>query len=779
MIRRKTILPLLLILLSVAVETPATEQPAPVPNVPGAFTLKANGGWCWFQGPRVIVTRCGQLVFTSISGTDSAGYDAGDLWATTWDPESNQVTHAELHDRLQRDDHNAAGLLERPDGRILAVYGKHGSDRIQRWRITTHPQDTSDWSDERQLDTGARYTYSNVFRLSQEKGRIYNFSRTRGYNPNCTVSDDDGDNWHYGFRLLAWEKRAYRNDPRYTGIDGGRPYLRYASDGEDTIHFVTTDDHPRAYDNSIYHGFYRHGKLHNSRGTVVGVPGMDGTSPLAPRSFTEVFAGSADRVAWTTDLELDEQGNPYTVFSVQVDGAAGRGKSDVRFGQDHRYYYARQDGNNWHVHQMAHAGTCLYTRESDYTGLVALDPQDPDYVVISTNAHPQTGEPLISRADGQRHWELFRGRTQDRGKSWQWTPITSDSGVDNLRPVIPQTSGRKRYLLWARGKLHNYTNYDLDIVGLRERDEPTPKAIDAKPVRSLSPVDTLNQKEDGYRGIWYMNQPSGDEYVYKYSGGLGTYCAKHKPFAVYCKSVNRTFFCYGGTTSGSHRQLVHMVSYFDHTTGQVPRPVAVLNKNTSDAHDNPVISIDEQGYIWVFSTSHGTSRPSFIHRSTRPYRINEFERVPATRLEGDKWLPITNFSYMQAWHVKDQGFICFFTRYNNPAARTICCMTSPDGIRWSETQRLAAMHQGHYQISAAGQHKAGSAFNYHPNRKGLNWRTNLYYMETLDMGGSWHSVDGRPLIVPLTAPQSSALVHDYQSEGQPCEGVLIGGKTSL
>ena len=31
---------------------------------------------------------------------------------------------------------------------------------------------------------------------------------------------------------------------------------------------------------------------------------------------------------------------------------------------------------------------------------------------------------------------------------------------------------------------------------------------------------TLNTKADGYRGIWYMNQPSGDEYVYNYSGGL-------------------------------------------------------------------------------------------------------------------------------------------------------------------------------------------------------------------------------------------------------------------
>jgi len=65
----------------------------------------------------------------------------------------------------------------------------------------------------------------------------------------------------------------------------------------------------------------------------------------------------------------------------------------------------------------------------------------------------------------------------------------------------------------------------------------------------------INAKDDGYRGIWYMNQSTVDEYVYKYSGGLGTYCAKHKPFSVYCDKVKKTFFCYGGTTKTSNTHL--------------------------------------------------------------------------------------------------------------------------------------------------------------------------------------------------------------------------------
>ena len=283
-------------------------------------------------------------------------------------------------------------------------------------------------------------------------------------------------------------------------------------------------------------------------------------------------------------------------------------------------------------------------------------------------------------------------------------------------------------------------------------------------IRAAPSGITLNARDDGYRGIWYMNQPSRDEYVYKYSGGLGTYCAKHKPFAVHCEKVKKTFFCYGGTTKDSNRKLLHMVSYYDHGTGLVPRPTILLDKKTSDAHDNPVTSIDDQGYIFIFSTSHGTSRPSYIHKSKKPYNIDGFELINATKVEGGKAVPMTNFSYMQPWHVPGKGFACFFTRYRYPAARTICFMTSRDGAKWSKWLRLAAIDKGHYQISTAAANKAGTAFNYHPKTKGLNWRTNLYYIETADFGKTWHSADGRQVTVPLTKPSNPALVHDYQAE---------------
>lgn len=290
---------------------------------------------------------------------------------------------------------------------------------------------------------------------------------------------------------------------------------------------------------------------------------------------------------------------------------------------------------------------------------------------------------------------------------------------------------------------------------------------------------TLNVKADGYRGIWYQNQPLKSEYAFKYSGGLGTYCAKHSPFAVYSAEANKTFFCYGGTVAGLHTKrdltiggigahktegaLLHMVSYYDHETGMVPRPTVILDKKTYDAHDNPVISIDDKGYLWVFSTSHGTMRKSYVHRSVKPFDIDAFERVEVVREEGESSEAVTNFSYFQAWRFKDDGFAYFFTRYKG--GRINCFASSEDGVRWENWQAIAGFGEGHYQVSAVAGGKAGAAFNYHPKGKGLNWRTNLYYMETDNKGRSWESVDGKSLATPLSERDNDALVRAYEADG--------------
>lgn len=258
-------------------------------------------------------------------------------------------------------------------------------------------------------------------------------------------------------------------------------------------------------------------------------------------------------------------------------------------------------------------------------------------------------------------------------------------------------------------------------------------------------------EDTGYRGIWYSNGKAPQPYAHKYSGGMATYPHQHTPIAIHAPAVGKTFFVYGGTLPDKQR-LLHMVSYFDHKTQTVPRPRILLDKQTSDAHDNPTLSIDAQGHLWIFSNAHGTSRPAFIHRSAEPYAIDRFERVVET-----------NFSYSQPWHLGDHGFVFLHTHYE--PGRVMRWMTSRDGRQWDEPRQLANFGKGHYQVSFSDGRRVGTSFNYHPPQGGLDARTNLYFLETLDGGRSWQTAVGQKIASPLTQVQNPALVHDYAAEG--------------
>jgi hypothetical protein len=263
-------------------------------------------------------------------------------------------------------------------------------------------------------------------------------------------------------------------------------------------------------------------------------------------------------------------------------------------------------------------------------------------------------------------------------------------------------------------------------------------------------AEPFTLKEDtGYRGIWY--QIKAQDQI-KYSGGFATYPQQIRPMAIYAKAANKTFFVYGGR-SKEKNQLLHMVSYFDHATGQVPRPRILLDKQTSDAHDNPAIAIDGEGYLWVFSNTHGPEKRSSIHRSVKPYSIDAFEPV-AEKI---------SLSYCQPWFMDGRGFMLIQNRYTD--GRAVAFQTSADGRAWSEP-KLLAQFKGHYQISAVSPdgRRVGVMFNYHP--RGLDTRTNLYYIESNDFGATWLNVAGEQQDVPLKDVMNAALVHDHEAQGE-------------
>jgi hypothetical protein len=259
-------------------------------------------------------------------------------------------------------------------------------------------------------------------------------------------------------------------------------------------------------------------------------------------------------------------------------------------------------------------------------------------------------------------------------------------------------------------------------------------------------------RADGYRGCWYSIGKTDDEYKFKYSGGMGTYPQQHAPIAIYCKEVNKTFFVYGGSQPNSN-SILHMISYYDHATGTVTKPTILLDKQTDDAHDNPTLAIDGKGFLWIFSNAHGTVRPAFVHRSQKPYSIDSFEKV---------WQ--TNFSYACPWILEDGQFLLLHTQYNQ--GRGLFSMTSQDGRNWSVPSAVAKIEAGDYQISWPHKGKVGTAFDFHPNGKGLDARTNLHYMESHNGAKLWHTASGDRIEIPLKSRNNTALIRDYAKDNK-------------
>ena len=442
---KKSLLSLAGLLLLLALATAARAQTA-TNFIRGEFhTLNDNGAWSWFMDPRAIIDH-GRLIVGSarakgnFAATNLPGW--GNVEVNVLDLQTGAASHSVLHEHLEQDDHNSPGLLVLRDGRYLAAYTKHNQEPHMYFRLSQNPHDPYSWQPETEFIppgkkgnwSGDNTTYCNPILLPAENNRIYLFHRSVSQDPNYLVSDDDARTWRYGGKL-------------FDGRHGYSPYTKYAWTG-DTIHFVSTEDHPRNFDNSLYHGFIRAGHVCRSDGALAGPLSTDTNTTVHPWDLTCLYHGGTNRDAWMTDLKLDENNRPVVLFTVKTDGAGttrGKGGFDIRF------HYARWDGTRWQESEIAYAGKRLYAGEDDYTGLGAIDPRNTRLIYLSSDVDLRTGKPLISTADNRRHHELFRGTTADGGLTWNWLPVTANSTTDNLRPLVPAWNDPRTALVWMRG----------------------------------------------------------------------------------------------------------------------------------------------------------------------------------------------------------------------------------------------------------------------------------------------------------------------------------------
>lgn len=422
-----------------------------------------NGGWCWYQDERAIVdSQRRVLIVGGVENGAGTGGPArqGDIAAIRHDLDSGTSMRFLLKDALTSfgggDDHNAPAFLLRPDGHVLTCYAGHNNDFITYCRIydgeSWGPEQTFDWNSQIPGGSNFQTTYSNLFHLSSE-GHTINIARSDERSPNLMVSENWGETWSFGGLLT-------RPDVTIGYVNG---YFKYWSNGIDRIDFICTEHHPRDFNTSIYHGYIRNGQTFRSDGTLMDDDISDQSAPN-PDEYTLVFAantvlnGMTLSRCWNHDVMRYDDGSVAALIKARINDTSPPSNDP-----DHAFLYCRYDGHSWSAAYLGRAGKKLYGSEQDYTGLGALDPDDPSTIYISTPLDPR------NNADLGVH-EIFEGHSSDQGATWTWIPVTEHSTRDNLRPIVPEWNNANTALLWWRGTYVSAQIFDASVVGLIERD---------------------------------------------------------------------------------------------------------------------------------------------------------------------------------------------------------------------------------------------------------------------------------------------------------------------
>ncbi|MCP5534101.1 MAG: BNR-4 repeat-containing protein [Akkermansiaceae bacterium] len=446
---------------------------ASVPPLPGnSLEMTDNGTWTWFNDERAIFHQ-GSLFIGYVRSNGQYG-------VTRYNPVTNETFDMVISTGTsqQTDDHNNPSITILPDGKLMILYAKHRANAnfYQRTSLVPLPSSIADWGPEivRPLTTAyGTYdnTYNNTYLLSGESNRIYNFHRYINFNPTITVSDDLGATWKPSVPFIS------------VGSGGTRPYPRYCSNGVDRIDLIYTDGHPRDYKNSVYHMYYEGDAFHKTDGSLIdtyaNLPldhegGQKGSviyqyseSAWGPGQGPDDWIPEAR--GWTWDVHYGADGHPVCVFQAQV-GDTNNVLSDSQEWPNSRiyYYYARWTGTAWQKRFIAQAGRAIYSGEADYGGGMCIDPEDTNVIYISTNAANPfdladvNNVPLAANA----RFEIFKGVTSDGGLTFTWTPVTSNSEQDNLRPIIPENSPFDETLVWFNGTYNSYTSFSTRVLAI-------------------------------------------------------------------------------------------------------------------------------------------------------------------------------------------------------------------------------------------------------------------------------------------------------------------------
>jgi hypothetical protein len=410
------------------------------------YEYSSDGFWCWFQDERAVVDSVKEKLVIGTANMKN-GIDC-----IIFDIKTKRIENTKRFtlSGYYSDDHNAPGMCIAPNGNYLALWNHHYDKHNTRYSI----YNGQSWSPEKQFDWntipgGTNYTicYSNVYSLSAEK-LIYNFARANNRAPNFIVSDDNGGTWKFGGQITTNRQGGYN-----------KGYYKYWGNGVDRIDIVLNEKHPREgrkeTGTSIYHGYIKDRKMHDSKGKVLDSDINDRSKMPTDNDFTKVFAngtkvnGVAMYRCWQHDIVRYDDGTVAILFKARANDNQ----------MDHRNFFSRFDGNTWKTTYIGKAGWKIYSSEEDYTGLGALCPDNPNRIYISSPFNPGDD----NSKEGKR--EIWRGISDNNGNTWKWEAVTANSTMDNFRPIVPKWKPGKEALLWFRGTYTTAQIINAKVVG--------------------------------------------------------------------------------------------------------------------------------------------------------------------------------------------------------------------------------------------------------------------------------------------------------------------------
>jgi hypothetical protein len=260
------------------------------------------------------------------------------------DPRGSKYHRTTLYRGMEEDDHNNPSVVFF-HSRLYAFSAPHSGHvyprnrrMFVRYRVSRGEGGTRGYARSRSVPI-----------VPVAGGRMYLFVRGPCWKPYFT-STVDGIHWTH------W--RTLFNGPRNM-----RPYAKYSSGPDGSVHMAFSDAHPSSYRTSLYYLRMRRGRLYRADGHRIG---SIGSLPLRLGKLDLVapYTRRAGR-AWPEDIAV-EKGHPVVVYSSTI---RHRGVFD----------YAWWSGTRWRRSHIVRAGRATPGYRN---GGVSLNHAHPSWLVL-------------------------------------------------------------------------------------------------------------------------------------------------------------------------------------------------------------------------------------------------------------------------------------------------------------------------------------------------------------------------------------------------------------